>query len=377
MRMLVFPYGRDSEPIIRHAELLESCYEVVALVSPGGWGMAGKNIMLGDNGVILTIYENIQEVTVEFDTLFIPAFEVFEKEVEDRLVNEIIELIPCLSHIIYAAHLTSENYNKLKDSCFQTDLFCDFIDFSKYKNIDEYGLAKVNEKYPALEPLDVPVVIVTGYWEKTDKFEVSLALRERFLKQGYRLSQIGSRDGCEMFGFYSFPRFMFSKDIDAIDKIIYFNRWIAQLVREEQPDLLLLTIPGAMQNFNEHFTRGFGILHQQVFQAVVPDIVVMCMPYMTIFKEALEEMSMLCKYKFGVLVDAFHMSNLFIDINESEVQNRIVTNSIYRETVSKTINKECDVSNIPIFNGMDSINCDKMSELILEKLTPKDAQIVF
>ena len=42
MRMLVFPYGHDSEPIIRHVGLLDSQYEIAALVSPGGWGLAGK-----------------------------------------------------------------------------------------------------------------------------------------------------------------------------------------------------------------------------------------------------------------------------------------------------------------------------------------------
>ena len=79
MRMLVFPYGYDCEPIIRHTDLLEPCYEIAALVSPSGWGMAGKNITMGNDGTVLTVYESLEEVEEEFDSLFIPPFEVDEE----------------------------------------------------------------------------------------------------------------------------------------------------------------------------------------------------------------------------------------------------------------------------------------------------------
>lgn len=38
MRLLVFPFGYDCEPVIRHAGLLEPRYQITALVSPGGLG---------------------------------------------------------------------------------------------------------------------------------------------------------------------------------------------------------------------------------------------------------------------------------------------------------------------------------------------------
>lgn len=104
MHMLVFPYGYDCEPIVRHASLLEPCYEIVALVSPGGWGMAGKTITVGNNGAVLSVYESLDEVEEEFDSLFIPAFEV-DEAVENRLVQKMIKLIPNVSTVICAACL--------------------------------------------------------------------------------------------------------------------------------------------------------------------------------------------------------------------------------------------------------------------------------
>ena len=378
MRMLIFPYGHDCEPLIRHAHLLEPCYEIASLVSPGGWGLAGKTVALGDGKPMLTIHESPKEASEAFDCLFIPPFEAEDDEVENRLADEMGKLLPHVSHVICAARLTQANKEKLLKNCQQANPPCVFTDYSEPHALASYGLAAPAEKYPSLRLLDVPVAIVAGCWEKTDKFEISLALRERFLENGYRISQVGSRDGCEMLGFHSFPGFMLSKDVDAADKIVCFNRWIAELSEKEQPDLILITIPGAIQDFSEHFTRGFGLLHHQVFQAVLPDALVMCTFYMSDnFEKILRETSTSCKYKFGTPIDVFHMSNLFIDINDSEERDCIVTNSIYRETVSLSLSKKPADCPMPIFNGLEATECDRIFELLIEKLSPSDVRVLY
>lgn len=375
MRILVFPYGYDCEPIIRHASLLEPCYEIAALVSPGGWGLAGKNITVGNDGIVVPVYESLEEVEEEFDSLFIPGFEV-DEVVENRLIKKMIKLLPNLSTVICAACLTAANRKRLEELCCNFIPSCNFIDISMNKRVEEYGLMLPSDKYPSVEPLGIPVVVIAGVWEKTDKFEISLSLRERFMRDGYKVSQIGSRPGCEMLGFHSFPGFMFQKNLDGIDKIIYLNRWIIQMVKNEQPDLVLITVPGAMQDFNEKFTRGFGVLHHLVFQAVMPDEILMCTFYLRESTKVLEDLSMSCKYRFGAPVDIFHMSNLFIDLLESEERNCIVTNSIYREMVSETVARNFSNSSVPVFNGVDSEECNRMYEMLIQKLMPKEVQAV-
>ncbi len=377
MRMLVFPYGHDCEPIIRHADMLDGCYKISALVSPCGWGFAGKNIEIGKDGGILTVHETFEEVTEAFDSLFIPPFETVAEAVENRIIEKVIQMIPRLSHVFCVAQLTNANLERLKEGCCHAPNPCDFVDFCEYKRIESYGLKIPSERYPSLQLIDTPVVVVAGMWEKTDKFEVSLSLRERFLRDGYRVSQIGSRNGCEMLGFHSFPGFMLQKDLDGTVKIPCFNLWIQQIVKREQPDVVLITVPGAAQDFNEQFTRGFGLLYYEIFQAVVPDELVMCTFYIHEGEKFLEDISQSCRYKLGVPVDVFHISNLIIDVNESEEHSRIVTNCIYREIVSETVSKGFGDSSIPVVNGLDPEECDRMYEVLLEKFTPKNVQAVF
>lgn len=376
MRMLVFPYGQDCEPVIRHADLLEAQYEITALVSPAGWGKAGKEVTVGSGNVVLSVRESFEEVTEEFDSLFIPPFETSAEAVQNRLIDKMIALIPHISHILCTARLTEANREKLKEACRCSSQPCEFVDFCEDKGLEAYGLAAPMEKNPSLKFVDVPVVIVAGLWEKTDKFEISLSLRERFLRDGYRISQVGSRDGCEMMGFHSFPRFMLQKDLDGTVKIPCFNQWIKQIVKQEKPDVVLITIPGALQDFNEQFTRGFGLLPHEVFQAVAPDALVMCNIYMSEEENVLDELSMSCKYKFDVEVDAFHISNLIVDVHKSEEFSRIITNSIYRETVSKAVARGFTNNSIPVFNGLDAKECDKMYDTIIEKLTSEGARAV-
>lgn len=376
MRMLVFPYGQDCEPIIRHADLLEAQYGVTALVSPAGWGKAGKEVTVGVGSDVLPVRESFEEVTEEFDSLFIPPFEASVEEVENRLVDKMILLIPYISQILCTTRLTEANCKKLKEACRCSSQPCEFVDFCEDKGLEAYGLVAPMVKNPSLKFVDVPVVIVAGVWEKTDKFEISLSLRERFLRDGYRVSQVGSRDGCEMMGFHSFPRFMLQKDLDGTVKIPCFNQWIHQIIKQEQPDVILITIPGALQDFNEQFTRGFGLLPHEVFQAVAPDALVMCNIYMSEEEKVLDELSISCKYKFDVLVDAFHISNLKVDVHKSEEYNRIITDSVYRGTVSKAVARGSTNNSIPVFNGLDAKECDKMYETIIEKLTSKGAQTV-
>lgn len=375
MRMIVYPFGYDSEPIVRHANLLEPSYEIVALVSPSGWGLAGKNMEIEHDGKVLTIHESFNEVKEKYEGLLIPIFDTIEV-VENRIVDMIINQIPYLSCIYCTTKLTESNQLKIRQACNESGEQCNLINLTEYEEFNDYRTNMVNDKFPTLKPLSVPVVVISGLWEKTDKFELSLSLRERFIDYGYCVSQIASREGCMIFGFHSFPNFMFDKNIDSIDKIVYFNFCIYQIIKDEKPDLVIITIPGAIQNYNDFFTRGFGVLHHLVMQAVVPDVFLMCTFYMREAKKYLKNISDSCKYKYGIPVDAFHMSNLLIDDVESDEQACIVTNSIYREIVSKTITEDLLDNPIPVFNSYDSNECDKLFDLILNILLAKDDQVI-
>lgn len=370
MHVGVYPYSMEVDPILRHSHLLSSSYDICALVSPRGWGLSGHKVLFKHNKKELTVNTEFETFVEDIDTIFIPEFNVSEA-VETKIIEKISSVVSRVKKVICSAKLSEKNKINLIRHCEQMD--CVWEDLNKSNSIEHYGLSRYIEENPPLEKVDTPILAIAGLWEDTDKFETSLAIRDMFINSEYRISQVGSRNCCEMFGFHSFPSFMWDKNIDAADKVCFLNRWIKQLIDKEKSDLLILTVPGCIQNLNEVFTRGFGLVPHIVFQAILVDYLIFCTMYDYNSIEFLQEISKMCKYRFGVEVDCFHMSNLFFDLASSQEQSKVVVNHVCRSTVTKTL--EMNFGSVQIFNMLDTSSQKRVFELIKKRLTGDDFPI--
>jgi len=371
-RVGVYPYSTEFEPFLRHNSLLDQSFEIRELISPLGWGLVGQTFLL-ENGKELTVVPEFESVINDIDTVFIPSFQVDDK-VETLITKEILAVVPSVKKIICAAKLSSQNTENLKNTCEKAD--CIFENLNLLKSPEQYGLVHQVEENSSIESIDVPVVMIAGLWEEIDKFEVSLALRKKFVQDGYKVTQIGSRNCCELFGFHSFPGFMLDSCVDATNKIIYFNHWIWQLTKAEKPDIVIVTIPGAIQNLSDRFTKGFGVLPHIVFQAIMADFFIFCTMYDESSIQFLQEISTMCKYKFDCHVDCYHMSNLLFDLNESKVKDRVIVNRVERNDVSCAVGTSFKNSPIPIINVLEKSSQDRLLELVVNRLSGKDVKII-
>jgi len=373
MNVGVYPYSAEFEPIIRHVHLLSPTFRINALISPNGWGLEGNTIIPESGGEGWTVVSELETTMQSVDTLFIPEFNVAES-VEALIVKQIEDIVPQLDRIMCAAKLIEQNKKRLMVACGQAK--CEFEDLNRLRPPESYGLSLPKMRNPPLLKTEVPIVGVAGLWEDMDKFEVSLTLREGLIKNGYRVTQIGSRNYCELFGFHSFPNYMFDPGIDAANKILYLNQFIHDIAEKEKPDVVILTIPGAIQNLNERFTRGFGIIPHLVFQAAIVDFLLFCVMYEHRSHQFIQEISKMCMYRFGSEVDCYHMSNQYFDISESEERGKVIVNRADRETVSRTLNENFKVSTIPVINAFEHSSQDKLFDLVVGKLSGDDFQIV-
>jgi len=370
----VYPYNAEFDPILRHMSLLDSGFHIKALISPSGWGLVGKLIVSGIKGDEWIVVSEFKKVISDIDTVFIPSFNVTES-IESLLVNEVKVITPKIKKVICSAKLSEKNAEDLKKSCENEG--CTFINLNLPKSPQEYGLVHPMEEYPPLESIDVPIVVIAGLWEDTDKFEVSLVLRNKFIQSDYTVTQVGSRNCCGLLGIHSFPNFMLGDSETAVSKIVHFNRLILKLVRAEKPDVVVITIPGAIKNMSNKHTRGFGLLPYIVFQALIVDFFLFCTVYEDGSTQFLQEMSTMCRYKFDCPVDCYHMSNILFNLNESKSLKRTVIDRVERDDVSRVLKTEFDDSPIPIINLMEHSAQDKLFSMIINKLSGDDFPIVF
>lgn len=191
------------------------------------------------------------------------------------------------------------------------------VSYTNYSSIQNYSYDHKNLEKTVLQDLSTPVVMICGMARDTQKFDVQLALRKEFLSQGYRVTQIGTKDYSAWFGMHPFPSFMFQPQHD-IQKIFMFNEYIKKLEIEEKPDLILLGIPGGTLPFDSLHPNDFGILCYLASQAVAVDYTVFSAAFLEYERGYYPYIAKVLRYRYGVEKVVLHLSNVYHDIEDDE-----------------------------------------------------------
>ena len=369
-KIAVYPYSNEFDPVLKNVSLLNKEYEICTLVSPKGWRYADEARNL--NGKTIRINSELSVETLGgIDTLLITDFKTVYPNVkllEKTIIDNIIAVLAVFDCLICCTRLNKVYLDLLEEACLDND--CKFINWVEIKSLEEFGFNEREidflHEYPSLEVINTPIVAVAGMYYNTNKFEIALSLRKNFLESGYKVAQVGSSHYSELFDFHPFPGFMFNPQVDEALKISLFNRYIKQIEKESSPDVIILSVPGAMQTISENFPAGFALLPYLAFNAVRVDFLVLCTYFVTT-ETFFEEFSASCRYKFGCPVDCFHVSDFVIDISASREIRKVITKKYDRKLVKQKL-IELENSDIPKFDLLDAENQEKLFDLVMEKI---------
>ena len=362
-RLIVYPFDNEFSPVLRHMDLLEN-YKITALISPRGWGGGSKDACLVDGGnpTGLEVSSDYEGNLENCDTVLISNY-CKPLDFNNSVFPKIIMAIEHKRNIICTLPLGEQQKKQITDLCQKNGVYFN------YYYMRTNPLTGINEQI--ILEIDTPIICVAGISERTDKFNVQLALREKFLQEGYKVSQVGSKSWCELLGFHSFPSFMYSSSILESDKIVLFNQYIKNIEKEEQSDIIILGIPGGTIPINNYLTNRFGILAYMVSQAIIPDVFIFCTLYEDLKSDYYEELAKSMKYKFGFEVDAYSISNTKFDWNsymsQPAMSKKFEFLTINNIDVDSKINslKDC---NFKLYNVKNEKDRAKMSEYIIDKL---------
>lgn len=216
--------------------------------------------------------------------------------------------------------------------------------------------------------ITVPVVYVVGVTPYTEKFYVQLCIRERLIKDGYKVAQIGSKSSSILFGIHSYPRFM-SENINETDKIVKFKKYVKYIEMTEAPDIIIIGIPGGIMPVNKKHHFDFGMTAYMISQAVEPDYVIMSMLYCDDYsEEQLESLRQVCRFKFNYEIDSFHLSNTFIDplsLNDNNLRFVKIGRKQYRNKVKG------------LYDFLDCNDMNKAYDEMLSKLSSYNVNQIF
>ncbi len=362
-RILIYPYDLQSCPIVRHKELLKE-YEVAALVSPRGWGMNGKDGRAADNGseIGITISCDFEESLNLCDTVLI-CESTQNPDFESVILPKVFRAVEVRKNIIFTKSLERKYFESILKKCTDNGVYFKLFGLLK----EEPDFPEIPVENEIIHKINTPVIFVMGTGERTNKFELQLSLRENIGNMGYKISQIGTRGYCELLGFHSFPSFMYSRKISESNKIVLFNHFVKSIEMEEQPDLIIIGIPGGIMSFSNNLTNRFGVLAYEVSQAVIPDSTVFschCDGYRKDFFIKLKDS---VRHKFGCTIDCFNIANVVLDLDSSKERNRTIYLSLQSKHVDEAVENFIPYGQ-SFYNVLNAMDALKMSEYLVDML---------
>ncbi|MBD7912580.1 MULTISPECIES: TIGR04066 family peptide maturation system protein [Clostridium] len=323
-RTIIYPYNIDFYPVLRHLNSLKSL-DIAGVVSPKGWGLTGKDAgsVGGGENIGIMVESNFSNMLQSCDTvLFIESYN--NLDFNSFVYPKMVEAISKGKNIISTLKIEDDIINKIEEKCEEEEVY-----FKSYNNLNE-NVKDIYIYKEEIKEISTPIIFVLGLCDRTNKFEIQLSIREEFIRKGYKVSQVGSKNYCEMFGFHSFPNFMYSKKFTESEKIKLFNEYIKQIEINENPDVIVIGIPGGISPINKFVTNKFGIFAYEVSQAVTPDVSILSLIYNSYSDKDIEFIKNSVKYKLGFEIDCLNIGNNAIDwakLEETKLLNFITVDS--------------------------------------------------
>lgn len=364
----IYPFNFESVVIARYKELIKDI-DIISGVLPYDLTDKIKNVSFFDEGRYINTsiysYSCYKNEINKCDTILWADYNyVGIKDFFEMVINDIKNAMIMKKNIICLQTLRPEEKDEMIS--FANSQSVNFI-YYNYSQVD-YS----NFQCETLEDISVPVIMNYGMLENSMKFNTQLSLKKIFEKEGYKISQIGTKHYSQLFNIHPYPKFMFDINISNKLKILYFNAYVNEIVNKEKSDLCIIGVPGEIMPYNDKFNFNFGIMAYMVSWAVKSDYTILNNHYVKINDEYINGLKNLFKYKFGNKLHSLVLSN--IRVNEDSYQNG---ESEYEHEIIRINNyPEYKDSDICIVNITDPEFEIKLLEHIYNQLSNSNERIV-
>lgn len=343
-RIAIFPYDENFHPFLQYADR-QNEFELCQVFSLHGWGHVGKKVTFTANGTAEDmVIEDAEDICSEIEANRFDTFLIIESEhcLDEKYLYQAVEQAALSKKNVWVLkNLPSEQVHAVEKICEKHGVDLKLILASDKDDI-------VSDDVEVLYGIDVPVIAVAGMGEKTDKAELQLTLFSLLKKNDYKAVWVSSRNEAVLFGGQAFPFFMIDEKLSEKKKILMYNHYLKWIEQSEQPDVILIGIPGGIMPDSKKQVGYFGITAYEILNAVNPDYFILSLYYGGIGKDYLDELCNVMKYKFNVEVDSFYMSSTEQDAYSLDKVTPVEYISLSQAVVDQKVT-ELDYSEIPLY----------------------------
>lgn len=363
-KLMIYPFNRKFYEIGRYAHLLEG-YELAAVVSPPGYGYEGKDISFVDDGehVGLKITSDYESNLKQVDSV------LFGENIYQSDLNFYIEKINKALELGKDVIITKEIEKKFSDSLLEVPKQISVIGNNLTETVDFSD----NRRY--LKEISVPVILMFSIGAYCDGFALELRLMEKFKRDGYKISGISSKGYGALFGIHSVPDYMYQEKISEEDKIVNFNWYVENIIKNESPDLVIIDVQEAIMPYTDRLLNQFGIIPYMISNAMKADIGILNLYYGTPEPDYFNMVRELGKYKFDIEIEYFNVSNTKMVVDEFNALNPLSYVFVDKDTVMKSVADFNQQLQTHIFHVNDNAGTEEAYQKIQDELSENPAVV--
>ncbi len=348
--ILIYPFCRKFSEFARCKEALKEFNEVIP-IAPKGFGMEGEDVSVCDGGNPLNI-----KISSDYTANIIHADAAFFGYIEANIsVESYKEKIKKAIDLKKRVFITKE----LKDFLGDTDelLPVELIEYASRTQENDLSLNLLS--------IPVPVVVIAGIGDRCDKFSIQVKLGNFFSAQGYRVLNFGTKDFSKLFGIETLPQFLF-EPMDNGMKIRQFNSYIYNSVIKENPEVVIIGVPGGIMRVNPYEFSEFGELALIISNAIKSDISILSLYKQELNQDFIDHLIKLCRYKLNFQVNYINIANtdLLISPDEKKCQYTTVPSVHIIDNIIRAFHYE----DAFLFNALDGTSMREACNKILREL---------
>ena len=345
---MLYPFKIEYIPILRGKSL--SKYSEIFPVALDGFQYDGSDVGSLDKGNELNIL-----VTTNFEEVLNVVNDIIVTEVDDYILDNLKIAIKAGKNII-CLQCSSDYEEIIRQLCCENNAI-----YSNTFDRHDFSLPSQNID---LALFDVPIIFVCGMSERTQKFDVFLDIYKRLTEKGYKVSGVSARMDSDVLSIHNFPSFLLEKNYEY-DKVLYFNNYIKYLELTEQPDIIIIEVPGGIIPYDIKHNNKYGLLAYIVSQAISSvDYAIFSMAYNKYDKEFYDFMSLYTEYRYGFNIDMFHMSNCFHDLEPDGNEDIILMDSKKVVTkIDESLSLQPEIKIYNVFNNPSVVVEDIINRL--------------
>lgn len=343
-KLAIFPIDRSLTPLVRYSDKLYN--KVIPLLSPALKTLANKDISMLDGGAEAGVELSIsyEKDISECESVFFCNSNSVEK---NEIYFRLIEYAESLNKEIMISRYLAKRLG-LEMQPDNTEIECQYFT-------------------EELIDIEVPIISIFTSGQNCNQLDVELSLRNYFIDHSYNVIQVGTDVASELFGFLKIPEFLYDDNLSIVDRIIKFNRYIYNLSKKNQVDVIILGVPESIMKYNNQILNGLGIIPFIIQSAIQSDVAILSLYQNNYPREYYERLQQYCKYRLGISPKYFSISNSRIMKNiddNTSIDYLFLKTEYVIENIVKSINDE----NITIFSPLDIDSGEEVYKMIEREL---------